>query len=148
MFEHISKHLEISSKNFVFQLQFSVFGNVTHITEHCISPTRWSKSEHAPNKQHWLEVGLTDSFAFSAMAGNSTLYLLFDFLAALTILFLEIALHASIYGTQSGLWPHKKGFFCDDKSIQMPYKEDTISWTTVLCVGFIATIVTVSLSEE
>ena len=76
------------------------------------------------------------------------MYLLFDFLVALTIVFLEIALHISIYGTQSGLWPHKKGFFCDDKSIQMPYKEDTINWTTVLCVGFIATIVTVSLSEE
>ena len=43
--------------------------------------------------------------------------------------------------------PYKRGFFCNDESIQKPYKDDTIPFVTGLSVGFTLVFIVVVGTE-
>jgi phosphatidate phosphatase len=43
--------------------------------------------------------------------------------------------------------PFKRGFFCNDETIQYPYKDDTVSDSLVAIIFVIVPIVVVSISK-
>lgn len=43
--------------------------------------------------------------------------------------------------------PYKRGFFCNDESIQKPYKDSTVSTAAAAAVGFVLALVVIVITE-
>lgn len=75
---------------------------------------------------------------------SKTINVAFDFLCFILVLIDYLVTKTLVYGTTDKLYPIKQGFFCEDKSIQLPFKEPWMDYAGLCALIYIVPIVVVS----
>lgn len=58
------------------------------------------------------------------------------------ILYITVSVPVLVY--IGGVKPRARGFFCDDQSLQYPYRPDSVSTGTLILIGLTVSLVLVS----